>query len=205
MAKQFTKLRYKEFTFPHNPSTTSFTCDKAYVKHKYPKISGAELEDFGTNAIVITGNGEFFGSKAYTYWSKLWAEFLKQGTGSISHPVFTNVSRGIMTKLTANLEARENYISYSFEIVADGQPKNTSYVSVVNTTKSTTVVSVDGKTTTTSNIIKHTVKSGEYLIKICKDYSKKYGVTVDWKLVASYNKLKNPELLSVGQKIYIVW
>lgn len=112
-------MKYKSFTWKHNPATCAYSCDRSYVSHKYPGINGAELEDMGTGAITITGDGEFFGSDAYSNWVKLNKEFEKAKPGVVSHPVFTNVTRGLLTKLQAKMEPRENYVSFSFEIVSD--------------------------------------------------------------------------------------
>lgn len=51
----------------------------------------------------------------------------------------------------------------------------------------------------TSDTVKvHTVKKGETLSGICLSYGIK-----DWKSVAKYNNLKNPNLITIGQKIKI--
>lgn len=116
------KIKYKKFTFPNNPETTSFKCDRAYIKHKYPNFAGNELEDFGVNAIVITGSGCFFGANAYRNFNKLYKEFEKKGVGNFSHPIYTNVTRGLMTSLESTVDPEVNVIRYSFEIVADTKP-----------------------------------------------------------------------------------
>lgn len=118
-------IKYKSFKFPNNPETTGFKCDRAYIKHKYPGLVGNELEDFGANAIVITGSGYFFGKNAYSTFRKLYAEYKKKGVGDFSHPIFTQVTRGLMTNLEGKVDAEKNAIYYSFEIVADTKPKTT--------------------------------------------------------------------------------
>lgn len=116
------KMIYKEFKFPSNPRTSSFECDRSYVKHKYPEFSGNELEDFGPNAIIITGSGEFFGENAYSHWDSLLEEFNKGGVGRVYHPIFKTITRGLMVRLKSNIEPRPNYIDYTFEIIADSDP-----------------------------------------------------------------------------------
>lgn len=115
-------IRYKDFEFPYNPKTTGFKCDRSYIRHKYPQFSGNELEDFGINAIIITGQGNFFGDDAYDVFNKLYSEYSKGGVGDFRHPVFTQVTRGLMTHLEGNIDPEVNSISYSFEIVADTKP-----------------------------------------------------------------------------------
>lgn len=269
------KMKYKDFKFPNNPQASSFECDRSYVRHKYPEFAGNELEDFGPNAIVITGSGEFFGDNAYVYWDNLLTTFNKSGVGKLYHPIYKTVTRGLMVKLKSELEPRENYIKYSFEIVADTDPtiksndgavveistissdiSNIAVGNIVNFTgtkhyytsfadakeynckpgkaKITKInksgahpyhlihtngggstvygwvntLDIDGMVITskdTSNKITHTVVSGECLSKICAYYSKKYNTTISWKDIANYNKIKNPDSISIGQKITIVW
>lgn len=121
MAK-LNNIKYKNFTFPNNPETTSFKCDRSYIKHKYPNLAGNELEDFGVNAIVITGSGYFFGTDAYNNFNKLYNEFKKRGVGDFRHPIYTNVTRGLMVSLESTVEPEVNSIKYSFELVADTTP-----------------------------------------------------------------------------------
>lgn len=129
MAKALNKIKYKDFTFPNNPETTGFKCDRSYIKHKYPNLAGNELEDFGINAIVITGSGYFFGDKAYDSFHKLYQEFKKDGVGGFSHPIFTEVTRGLMVSLESSVEPQSNAIKYTFEVIADTEPKIAENVS----------------------------------------------------------------------------
>lgn len=122
MSRNLDKIRYKDFKFPNNPETTAFKCDRSYIKHKYPELAGNELEDFGINAIVITGSGYFFGKDAYNTFISLYNEYMKGGVGSFSHPIFTQVTRGLMTILEGNVGAEVDAIRYSFEVVADSEP-----------------------------------------------------------------------------------
>ena len=135
-------IRYKDFTFPYNPETTGFKCDRSYIKHKYPNLAGNELEDFGINAIVITGSGVFFGDNAYDNFHNLFKEFEKDGVGDFSHPIYTEVTRGLMVNLESTVNPEVNIIKYSFEVVADTEPdvteSLTKYVEVVDTNTTST-------------------------------------------------------------------
>ena len=116
------KMIYKSFKFPYNPKTTGFKCDRAYIKHKYPGLVGNELEDFGVNAISITGSGCFFGKNAYSNFNKLYKEFKKGGVGKVYHPIYKDITRGIMVNLEGTVEPEVNVINYTFEIIADTSP-----------------------------------------------------------------------------------
>ena len=115
--QKLNSMRYKDFTWEYNPATCTYSCQRTYVAHKYPELSGVELEDMDINEVVITGKGEFFGPNAYTNWMKLNAVYRTFGPGSFSHPVFVDVTQGLMTKLQAEMEPRDDYVAYSFEIV----------------------------------------------------------------------------------------
>lgn len=117
--QKLNSMRYKSFVWDYNPESCTYTCDRTYVAHKYPELSGVELEDMDINQAIITGEGEFFGDNAYSNWMKLNAEFRTFGPGLFSHPVYTDVTQGLMTKLQAKMEPRDDYVAYSFEIVCD--------------------------------------------------------------------------------------
>lgn len=262
--QKLSSMRYKSFVWEFNPATCTYSCQRSYVAHKYPELSGVELEDMDTNEIVITGKGEFFGPNAYSNWLKLNAEFKTFGPGPFYHPVFADITRGLMTKLQAEMEPRDDYVAYSFEIVSDmtipsintptvisapttpsqntgssqqikvgdiviltGYAYYTSYgatprsaykngvkytVTYVNYKGSHPICcgtlgwcklsdvklanSGTSQQTNTSDTI-YVVKSGDTLSGICS----KYGA--NWKKIAEYNNIKNPNLIQPGQKIRI--
>ena len=212
MAKKLAKITYKDFKFPYNPTTTSYKIDRTYIKHKYPELSGNELEDFGPNACVISGTGSFYGSNAYKNWLKLLKEFKKDGVGSVSHPIFTDITRGLMTSLQATVEPRSDYVEYTFEIIADTEPDIDEcigkYISVIADTSGTTVNNSGsgngGSNSATSEFV-HTVVSGECLSVICARYAKQYNTTISWKKIATHNNMKNPDLIYPGDKIKIYY
>lgn len=117
--QKLNSMRYKSFTWEFNPASCTYSCQRSYVAHKYPELPGVELEDMDINEIIITGKGEFFGPNAYSNWLKLNAEYKTFGPGPFYHPIFTDVTQGLMTKLTAEMEPRDDYVIYSFEIVSD--------------------------------------------------------------------------------------
>lgn len=255
-------MKYKSFTWKYNPATCSYTCGRTYATHKYPGIAGAELEDMGIDEVVIAGEGEFFGSDAYTQWAKLNQEFKKAKPGVVSHPVFTDITSGLLTKLQAKIEPRDDYVSFTFEIVgntdmgdinkpiSDSSSSSSSssssnsqikvgdvviltgyayYDSYGSTPRSAykngvkyTVTKINSKgshpihcgslgwcrsqdvklansssSSGSSGDVVYVVKKNDTLSKICASYG------ADWKKVAEYNKLKNPNLITVGQKIKI--
>lgn len=214
MANRLPSITYKDFEFPYNPATTSYKIDRTYIRHKYPELSGTELEDFGANACVISGDGEFFGSDAYANWWNLLNEFKKGGVGPVSHPIFRDVTRGLMVSLHAKVEPRPDYISYSFEIIADAEPTIDEclgrYISVIsgNGNSGTDTGSGGGNIGSgdgTGGELVHTVVSGECLSVICARYAVQFGTTISWKKIATHNNMKNPNLIYPGDKIKIYY
>lgn len=166
--QKLNSMRYKDFVWEYNPATCSYSCQRAYVAHKYPELSGVELEDMDIEEIVITGDGEFFGKNAYTNWMKLNAVFRTFGPGPFYHPIFTDVTQGLMTKLQAKMEPRDDYVAYSFEIVCGITVNSISTPSVIPADN--TGGSSDGSSSGSSQI-----KVGDIVILTGYAYYDSYG------------------------------
>lgn len=166
--QKLNSMRYKDFTWEYNPATCTYSCDRTYVAHKYPELSGVELEDMDVNQVIITGDGEFFGPNAYTNWMKLVAEYNKFGVGSFYHPVYTDVTRALMTKLQSKMEPREDYVAYSFEIVSDSPPP------AINTPS---VIPVSNGSNSGSGSSSSQIKVGDIVILTGYAYYDSYGKT----------------------------
>ena len=212
--QKLASIVYKDFTFPFNPAKTSYKADRSYIKHKYPELDGTELEDLGINACVISGEGEFFGKDAYNNWRRLLQVYNEKGVGNVSHPIFTDVTRGLMVSLMANVEPTADYIRYTFDIVADTEPTINEclgrYIIVTsgspNPPSGGTGVETSGGTSRGSkNEFVHTVVRGECLSVICARYASKYKTSISWKKIAKYNNMKNPNLIYPGDKIKIYY
>lgn len=108
-------MRYKDFTWPNNPATCTYSCDRSIIKHKYPELDAVELEDMDSEGVVITGTGEFFGYNAYNYWTELVNVFRSHGIGELYHPIFKDVVMASFKKLNCTLEPRPHYVQYTFE------------------------------------------------------------------------------------------
>lgn len=271
MAKQLLpSMRYKDFTWSNNPSTCKYSVEKSYAKHKYPELTGAEIEDMDADAIVLSGEGEFYGPNAYTNWQNLVKVFESHGVGEFFHPVYTNISSALMTKLNSTLEPRKDYVAYSFEFIVndtipwvkvlvektdissdinksvvdknnnrtivvgdvvicnryayyDSYGSNPHSAKMTNKTMSVTRVNNSGthpihvgsigwmrledvrlgsttsasKTSKSSNNTTYVVKAGDTLSAI----GNRLGIS--WKKIASYNNIKNPNVINVGMVLKI--
>ena len=208
------EIRYKNFEFPHNPETTGFKCGRTYIKHKYPELSGAELEDFSVDAISITGSGLFYGRNAYKQFRNLYNEYKKPPVGRVYHPVFSEVRRGLMVNLEADIKPETNVIHYTFEIIADTRPNIDEDVTSEYNNASygggddPIIIPIESSGQPAQqnvNSIVHVVKKNECLSKICAKYSTKYGTSISWREVAKYNSIPNPNKIYPGQEITIRW
>lgn len=108
-------MKFKDYVWGNNPYTCSYTSQRDIVKHRYPELSGAELEGFSADGAVVTGSGEFFGEGAYNKWMELVEIYKDNAVGEFFHPVFRDITHAAMKKLDATVEPRENYVAYTFE------------------------------------------------------------------------------------------
>jgi LysM repeat protein len=146
-------------TWVNNPSQCSYSCERTIIKHKYPELNGAELEDLNPEAAVITGEGELFGPNAYSDWKKMVSIFNQHGVGEFFHPVYSDVTHALWKKLEARMEPRENYVSYTFEFWQH-LPVKVASTTAKKTTSGSAVTGVLG-TLNTGN-------TGDWVVKLQK-------------------------------------
>lgn len=105
-------MRFKSFVWPNNPHTCSLTTTRDVVTYKYP--GGAyRLADLGPGSRVLTGEGEFFGEKAYETMQELLKVFQEGGSGALVHPVL-RMDYAILAELIMTQEPRADYVRYRF-------------------------------------------------------------------------------------------
>lgn len=165
--QELNSIRYKWFEFPYNPDTSTYTANKTFAAHKYPDIAGEELEDMDIGDIVISGSGEFVGDDAYDFWDELNEVFKDTGTGKLYHPIYRDVKKALMTKLTATVEPRSDYVAYEFEFRNHNKP---STPKVVKSTTSTTSSSSSKSSSTLFKI-------GDIVLVSGRGYYTSYGDT----------------------------
>lgn len=105
-------MRYKNFTWPHNPRTYSIEYERMTAVHKVPK-GVYTMEDLGRTCRVMRGEGEFVGPNAYKTFKELATVFYSDGPGSLFHPVWMTTS-AYFTELKLTQQPREDYVAYSF-------------------------------------------------------------------------------------------
>lgn len=203
MSIRLKPIVYKDYTWPHNPTFYQIRFIKDIIEHRYPKIHGAELEDFGMNARVFSGSGVFFGEDAYVEFGKLATVFYDLGPGKLIHPLWMPTD-AVFSRLEVKQEPTPNYVEYEFEfieykkiniiteIIEPPQPPQAEQPEQPVPEQQSTPKKAEKEVT-------HTVKQGETLSHIGVMYG------VPWRTIADYNKstISNPNIIRIGQKIVI--
>lgn len=57
---RLSSMRYKNYTWPHNPETFVVEYRRQMAAHKVP-LGGCVLQDLGVNCRILRGEGEFAG------------------------------------------------------------------------------------------------------------------------------------------------
>lgn len=106
-------MRYKDYIWPHNPTTYSITYERQLAVHKVP-FGRYCIQDLGQSCRVMRGEGAFSGAGAYEEFKKLATIFYSGGAGLLIHPVW-QTSNAYFTALKLEQEPLPDYVRYSFE------------------------------------------------------------------------------------------
>ena len=77
---------------------------------------GWTLQDLGTAARTVTGEGVFFGETAYESLRTLEALLAQGGAGALTLP-HVGTLQAVLTELEGEQEPRENFVRYRFTFV----------------------------------------------------------------------------------------
>lgn len=185
-------MRYKGYTWPHNPRIYSIDFQRAMAVHKVP-FGRYQLQDLGMGHRVMKGSGEFVGPGAYEEFQRLACLFYEGGTGLLVHPLW-QAADAYFVALRLEQTPRPDYVRYSFEFweevgryrgVADRAAEPVRSVS-------------GGAAQKTAQPEYHRVVKGDTLWGLAK----KYGVDLK-ELVALNPQIKNPNLIYVGQEVRV--
>ena len=113
-------MRYKDYTWPHNPETYTVEYRRQVAAHKVP-LGGWCLQDLGRTHRILRGEGTFAGEGAYEEFQELAAVFLEEGPGLLVHPVWRTVSAHFVT-LELLEKPLPDYVRYSFAFWEDEAP-----------------------------------------------------------------------------------
>ncbi len=187
---RLTPMRYKDYIWPHNPAVYSITFQRQVAVHKVP-FGRYCTQDLGMGARVMRGEGEFAGAGAYEAFKKLATVFYQDGPGILVHPLW-QASNAYFTELSLEQQPTPDYVRYRFAF----QERYNSYDEAL---KAVSAAGGDGVSPhTESRRAIHSVSGGDTLWGIAGQY----GVELEALLNAN-PEIKNPNLISIGQKVVV--
>ena len=181
-------MRYKTYTWPHNPRIYEIAFKRKVAVNKVP-FGRYFMQDMGMTYRILQGEGEFVGKGAYSEFGKLASIFYQGTPGILIHPVW-QVSNAYFVELSLKQEPIEDYVSYTFEFWEryDGYDGTLALVK-------TAVAGSSGGATKDAVYI---VKSGDTLWAIAK----RYNMTLQ-ALLNKNPQIKNPNLIHPGDTVYL--
>ena len=111
-------MRFKDFTWPHNPRTFRVLWRRRVCVLDAPG-GRYRVQDLGKTCRVLRGEGEFCGPSAYADFERLQQVFLDEGMGTLIHPLWPCQSV-FFTRLELTQEPRQDYVAYAFEFTEAG-------------------------------------------------------------------------------------
>lgn len=106
-------MRYKDYTWPHNPRVYEIGFSRSIVCRKVP-FGAYVLQNMGRVCRVLRGEGEFVGEGAYNEFKKLATVFYDNRPGILVHPTWQEAN-AYFVSLKLREVPTENYVAYSFE------------------------------------------------------------------------------------------
>ena len=192
---RLTPMRYKDYTWPHNPEVYTVEYQRRIAAHQVP-CGGSVLQDLGCSSRVLRGEGVFAGEGAYQQFQKLAEVFRDSGPGLLVHPVWL-AERAWFVSLTVKEEPLPDYVRYSFAFWEDwsGYDGGVTEVDVGNS--QTSGGGTAGSAGREYSAV-YTVKKGDTLWGIAK----RFGVSLT-ALITANPQIKNPNLIYPGDRVYI--
>lgn len=179
---ELTPMQYKGYVWPHNPRTYTIRYQRQVALHKVP-FGRYAMQDLGLTRRVMTGEGEFFGPKAYEEFKKLASIFYEGGPGPLIHPVW-QASQAYLVELSLAQEPRKDYVRYTFTFWETFEQYSQSLAG--------------RKTAGTSRPKTYILAQGETFWSVAEDY----GLTAE-ELLALNPQVKNPSLVKGGSALYV--
>ena len=190
-----TPMRYKDYTWPHNPRVYSIDYERKMAVNKVP-FGLYYLQDLGRTRRVMEGEGEFVGEGAYSQFGALANVFHENGPGLLIHPVWQATSAYFVT-LRLEQEPLPNYVRYSFSFWED-----VDYYS--GSVQSAPVSSIGGTSSGASAPLSAGA-SGQYQVvqgDTLWGIAQKFGVSLET-LIALNPQIKNPNLIRPGDEVRV--
>lgn len=190
---RLTPMRYKDFTWPHNPEIYSVEYRRQVAAHKVP-FGRCVLQDLGCTYRILRGEGVFAGADAYQQFRELAAVFQESGPGLLVHPVW-QAERAYFVELKAVEEPLPDYVRYSFAFWEDWG----GYDGGLTASSDGAAPDTGGGTGSGQTAAAYyTVRKGDTLWGIAK----RCDVTLA-ALIAANPQIKNPNLIYPGDRVRI--
>ena len=186
-------MRYKTYTWPHNPRVNSIDYERKMALHKTP-FGLFHLQDLGRTNRIMEGEGEFVGEGAYAQFGQLANVFYDSGPGLLVHPLW-QAANAYFVSLRLEQEPRPDYVRYSFSFWEDDSWYTGLAVSV---TQGAGASEPEQDSSTAIQPVYHRVVKGDTLWAIANTY----GIGLS-ELIALNPQIKNPNLIHVGDEVRV--
>nr|WP_325181338.1 SafA/ExsA family spore coat assembly protein [uncultured Oscillibacter sp.] len=189
---KLTPMRFKEFTWPHNPEVYTVERRRRIAVHPVP-FGPCVMQELGGSHQVLKGEGVFVGEDAYGRFQELAGVFCQEGPGLLVHPVW-KAERAYFAALEAVEEPRPDFVRYRFEFWEDGG----GYEGGLQAVEAGEGGETASAAPAAGNQRVHTVGKGDTLWGIAK----RYGVELS-ALTQANPQIKNPNLIYPGEAVKV--
>ena len=190
---ELSPMRYKTYTWPHNPRVYSIDYERKMAVHKTP-FGLFHLQDLGRTNRIMEGEGEFVGEGAYAQFGQLANVFYDSGPGLLVHPLW-QAANAYFVSLRLEQEPRPDYVRYSFSFWED----DSWYTGLAVSVAREQMGHVSEQTGASSGQpAYHRVVKGDTLWAIANTY----GIGLS-ELIALNPQIKNPNLIHVGDEVRV--
>lgn len=186
-----TPMRYKNYTWPHNPRVYTIDYRREMAVNKVP-FGLYKLQDLDRTCRVMKGEGEFVGPRAYAQFGQLANVFYAAGPGLLIHPLW-QTANAYFVQLSLEQQPRPDYVKYTFTFWEDAGWYHDAPRRVSGTAPAGGGSAAAGAAPKTHRVVK-----GDTLWAI----SRKYGVALN-SLIALNPQIKDPDLIRVGDEVRV--
>ena len=190
---ELSPMRYKNFVWPHNPSSYAISFQRQLAVHKIP-FGRHTVQDLGMDCRTMSGEGCFSGDDAYEQFKQLATVFYDSSPGLLIHPVW-QTANAYFTELKLEQQPLPRFVRYRFRFTEG----NSGYGQQLSSASSSVRSSAGSRfTASSSQPAAYTVVKGDTLWAIAN----RYGTSVS-AILSANPSIKNPNLIYVGERILI--